>query len=248
MQVTDPHLLGDADGTLREVVTLTSLRRVLRAAQTTIEQSDVLLVTGDIVNDDAAGYQWLRTELGALQKPVLCIAGNHDPSQCASALNSSPFQFGGHFDLGSWRIVMLNSACPGYAYGRLSTQELERLEQALNTNPQLHILIVMHHHPVPMGSAWLDAIALQNSAEFFGIVDRHPNVCGILWGHVHQTFDAQRRQIKLMGTPSTCFQFLPHSDNFKIDTLTPAYRSLELFADGHMQSKVHWLNKIVLES
>jgi Icc protein len=41
-----------------------------------------------------------------------------------------------------------------------------------------------------------------------------------------------------MGTPSTCFQFAPHSATFAIDDAGPGYRWLELHADGSLESRV----------
>ena len=64
--------------------------------------------------------------------------------------------------------------------------------------------------------------------EFFRIIDAHPAVRGILWGHVHQQFDGLRGGVRLLATPSTCAQFLPHSHDFAIDDRPPAFRSLEL--------------------
>ena len=101
LQVTDTHLMGDAAAALRGVATLDSLRRVLRAVQRDLEAADAVLLTGDVVHDDAGGYAWIRTEFGALDKPVLCIPGNHDdPDLMRAALSDAPFRHCGHHDFG----------------------------------------------------------------------------------------------------------------------------------------------------
>ena len=44
--------------------------------------------------------------------------------------------------------------------------------------------------------------------------------------------------VRLMSSPSTCIQFLPHSKGFAIDTATPGYRWLELYPDGRIETGV----------
>ena len=54
LQVTDTHLVGDAAGRQRGVVTLDALQAVLRLASK--DSHDVVLLTGDVVHDDPDGY------------------------------------------------------------------------------------------------------------------------------------------------------------------------------------------------
>ena len=62
----------------------------------------------------------------------------------------------------------------------------------------------------------------------------------MLWGHVHQAFDAVQDGLVLMGSPATCFQFLP-GDDFGVDTGPPGYRRLVLHPDGRIESEVVWV-------
>jgi 3',5'-cyclic-AMP phosphodiesterase len=93
-----------------------------------------------------------------------------------------------------------------------------------------------------MSSRWLDRVGLVNADEFFRVIDAHRDVRAILWGHVHQSFDALRRNVRLLATPSTCAQFLPHSDEFAVDPRPPAYRTLTLRADGTILTEVVWVD------
>ncbi|MFM7799138.1 MAG: metallophosphoesterase [Planctomycetota bacterium] len=121
LQITDTHLTGDPAAAIRGVATLPSLRRVLAAVQDEIAAADAILLTGDVVHDDRDGYAWIRSELGALGRPVLCIPGNHDdPALMREELAGDPFRHCGHHDFGGWRIVMLDSTIPGDAAGELS--------------------------------------------------------------------------------------------------------------------------------
>ena len=73
---------------------------------------------------------------------------------------------------------------------------------------------------------------------FLPITDRYACVRAIVWGHVHQSHDSRRKGVRLLATPSTCAQFLPHSDHFAIDPAPPAYRRLTLRADGTIDTEV----------
>ena len=136
---------------------------------------------------------------------------------------------------------MLNTAVRWEDTGRLEPEELARLEEALASGNEKHALICMHHHPVPMGSQWLDGINLRNADEFFAVTDRYRNVRGIVWGHVHQASDRERNGVALISTPSTGSQFLPFSEGFKMDQRPPGYRWLRLMPDGSIETEVVWL-------
>jgi 3',5'-cyclic-AMP phosphodiesterase len=239
LQFTDPHLFGSADGALRGVVTRRSLESVLRHARAHHGNAEAILLTGDLVNDEPEGYAALREVLGDLGKPVWCLPGNHDdPAIMRRALAAPPFSVGGHHDLGAWRVVMLDSCAPGQSYGLLGRTELARLDAALASAGERQVLIGLHHHPLPMGSRWIDSVALKNPEDFFTITDRYACVRAIVWGHVHQSHDSRRKGVRLLATPSTCAQFLPHSEHFAIDPSPPAYRRLTLRADGTLDTEV----------
>jgi Icc protein len=243
VQLTDPHLFGDAARTLRGVNTLAALRATLAAAREDIAGSDAILATGDLVQDDPTGYGRFRSEFAALGRPVLCIPGNHDDlSAMHAALAQPPFQLGGTYDAGAWRTVLLDSTIPGETGGALSAENLQYLDMALAAAPERHALIVLHHHPIPMRSRWLDTVGLANADALFGVLARHRQVRAVVFGHVHQAVDVMHEGLRLLGTPSTCSQFKPHTDDFVIDDLPPAWRTLTLHADGHIESQLRWLN------
>jgi Icc protein len=120
---TDPHLYGGELESLRGVATLPALTAAIAHAQAREWPPDALLVTGDLVQDDPAGYPHFRRVFGALDLPVLCLPGNHDePRAMKRELAGAPFVLGGHVDIGRWRIVLLDSCIPGSASGALSAQ------------------------------------------------------------------------------------------------------------------------------
>src|SRR3981081_1563850 len=129
---TDPHLYGDERESLRGVVTLPALAAALAHARSRDWPPDAVLVTGDLVQDDPAGYPHFRRLFGALGLPVLCLPGNHDEPQARWLERcGDPLGLGGFVDLGGWRIVLLDSCLPGSASGALSAPALAGLEEAL---------------------------------------------------------------------------------------------------------------------
>jgi Icc protein len=247
IQFTDPHLYGSESETLRGIATLPALKAALADAQcASIWPPDVVLLTGDLVQDDPTGYAHIRRVFGSLGMPVLCIPGNHDdPAAMRRELRAAPFSVGGFYDAGGWRIVMLDSQLVGSASGRLSETTLAQLEDALRTAEGRHCLVTLHHHPVPMSSRWLDRVGLENSTDFWKVIDGHNCVRSVVWGHVHQAYDGLRKSVRLLGTPSTCAQFVPHADEFAVDRRPPAYRTLELRPDGSLLTEVVWVDTSV---
>jgi Icc protein len=242
VQFTDQHLFGDPARALRGVVTLPSLRATLQAARDDIDHCDAIVVTGDLVQDDPGGYQHFRTEFSRLGKPVLCVPGNHDdlPAMRA-ALSLPPFQLGGTYDAGNWRTILLDSTIAGETGGALNGETLVFLEAALAAAAGRHVLVCLHHHPLPMRSRWLDTVGLANADELFALLKRFDSVRGVLFGHVHQALDTQWQGLRMIATPSTCSQFKPLSDEFAVDNQPPAWRTLALHADGRLETTLRWL-------
>jgi Icc protein len=242
VQLTDLHLYGAADGRLRGIATLPALEATLAAATARHAPWDALLLTGDLVQDDPGGYAHVRELFGASTVPVYCIPGNHDElPEMRAVLGARPFQICGTALHGEWLLVMLDSYLHGKASGRIAAAELARLDAALGAHPERHALVCLHHHPVALGSRWLDAVGLENPAALFAVLERHPNVRVLLCGHAHQLYDGVRQGVRILCTPSTCAQFKPGSDGFALDGHPPAYRWFELHADGRVDSGVEWV-------
>jgi 3',5'-cyclic-AMP phosphodiesterase len=241
LQLTDPHLFGGEHETLRGVPTLATFERTLAQALERDGRPDAVLLTGDLVQDDPAGYRHVRRLCAPLGVPVLCLPGNHDvPEALRRELGEPPFRVGGQHDIGDWRLVLLDSCVPGEVGGHLAAGELERLDVALAGAAGRHALVCLHHQPVSVGSRWIDEVGLDNAPEFFGVIERHANVRAIAWGHVHQAFDGVRDGVRLLATPSTCLQFLPRAEAFRLDERPPGWRCLALHANGALETGVRW--------
>jgi len=239
VQLSDSHLFAEAHGKLLGMTTRDSLEAVVDLVLAEQPHIDLILATGDLSQDGSVeSYQAFRESSERLNAPKRWLPGNHDElHKMAIAAQQSDF-LEPVVDVGNWRITMLDSAVPGSVPGYLEDKQLQLLAQALSEAPQRHHLICLHHHPVPIGAAWMEPIGLRNPEALFSVLERFPHARALLWGHVHQEFDQDRDGLKLMASPSTCIQFTPNSEDFALDSLAPGYRWLRLHDDGRLETGV----------
>ncbi|MCY1394617.1 3',5'-cyclic adenosine monophosphate phosphodiesterase CpdA [compost metagenome] len=239
VQLSDSHLFADTRGTLLGMNTGDSLQRVVEQVLQEQPKVDLLLATGDLSQDGTAdSYRRFRQTTAKIASPARWLCGNHDerPQMAEVAAGSDLLQ--PVVDIGNWRVTLLDSAVPGSVPGYLADDQLQLLAQSLSEAPERHHLICFHHQPVPIDCAWMDPIGLRNPHALFDVLERFPQVRALLWGHIHQAFDQQRNGVRLLASPSTCIQFEPHSDDFKLDDKAPGYRWLRLHADGSLDTGV----------
>lgn len=204
---------------------------------------DLLLLTGDLVNDgDKDGYDWLFDVLQKTGTPFLCLAGNHDVTHELGAdlpfeqrtflpTPADPRLIDTHrlsLDVQGtrWQLLAVNSAVNGQIYGRLDDDKLTFLKNHLTKS--LPTLIALHHHPHPVGSAWIDEYRLKNADEFWRTLATFDNAKAILCGHVHQTHSLMVQGVALSTCPATSRQFAPHRDEFAIDDIAAGFRLIQI--------------------
>lgn len=239
LQITDPHLMEDPEGLLVGVNTCRTLDAVLAHVHAHYGQPDLVLATGDIAQDGSdAAYQHFRERTSFFEGPVFWFAGNHDAlpamKRAIGGTRSAQRRYRGR----GWQLIFLDSSVPEQVHGRLGEGELAYLEACLSEHPEDHALICLHHHPVEVGAEWMNTIGLQDHEALFEVLARHPQVRGLIWGHIHQQLDQEASGRRLLASPSTCVQFLPDSESFAVDTAPPGYRWLKLYPDGRIHTGV----------
>jgi 3',5'-cyclic-AMP phosphodiesterase len=244
-QLTDCHILADAQDCLKGMNTRASFEAVCDALMSKHADLDLLLATGDLSQDASSpSYRYLAQRFDELRRPVFWLPGNHDDVESMRAQLRGEWIFA-HKQLlvGNWLIVLLDSTVAGETGGQLSTAQLEFLDASLRANANLHALVCLHHQALPAGSEWIDRLGLAQSERLGDTLRSHPNVRAVLWGHVHQQAHQRIDGIEWMSTPSTCVQFKPGSKTFALDDLAPGYRRIELHADGSIVTEVHRLGQ-----
>lgn len=244
VQITDPHLgdqpgdalLGmDTDASLNQVIALIEQQR----------SPDLLLATGDISNGGTSpSYRRFHQMTQRLAEHNVWLPGNHDHFSTMQATMKGSEVLARTVQIGNWQVVMLNSAVVGKVGGSLAAGELDFLRNVLQQAKGEHVLVCLHHHPIASGCAWLDDQQLENADQFFKLLDSFSHIRGVLWGHIHQEIDQWRNGVRLLASPSTCVQFAPNNDNFKLDRLNPGYRWLELHKDGLIETGIERLTAV----
>jgi len=241
VQISDCHLHADPGARARAGFPLRQLEAVV--AEVNRERPDMVLVTGDISNDEtAASYQLAASILGRLAAPWFWLAGNHDDP----ALMAETRELLDELDIGDWRILMLDTRVSGQAHGELGAERLAELAARLEEDER-PTLLAMHHPPLPVGSAWIDALGLKDREAFWQTLAAFGQVRAILCGHIHQAFASHQRleqgEVAVFGCPSTTDQFLAGAETFAIDEASrPGYRVLDL-GDADMTT---WVERVDL--
>lgn len=199
---------------------------------------DALLITGDIAHDPLPEVyercrRWLDGRYGG---PRLVTPGNHDVGAAMGALATPPV-----LELGAWTLVALDSHVDDEPAAAVDEQDLAALRDGCAKARGDHILVATHHPPISIGSPWLDRDRIQNGTELLEWLSEHTTVRAMVFGHAHQEVASAHRQVQLLGTPSTCIQFEPHSATFSVDEQKPGYRWLQLAAGGTLRSRVRRL-------
>jgi Icc protein len=240
LQITDLHILPDLNETYLGINTEHYFHAVLDLAVSEHHHFDLILVTGDLVQEpSAASYQRILQKLETTNTPCICLPGNHDDyNLMQQVFNTNLVNCRKQVLFENWQLICLNSQIPESQGGRISEQELVFLEDCLASYPSLHTLIAVHHHCIETESPWMDTMIIENSEAFLAKTKRYPQVKAITTGHIHQVMDMTTGSIRVLGTPSTCFQFTPKSNAFSLDTSAPGYRSIKLYADGKIESEI----------
>jgi Icc protein len=146
----------------------------------------------------------------------------------AAALPMAPIR------IGDWQIIALDSHGDDKPSAAVDPDRIEALWAALDAP---HVLVFTHHHMVAIDCPWLDCDRISHPLLHERLRQPSP-IRAIAFGHVHQVVDDQLGPVRLLGSPSTCFQFAPGSQRFTLDDTAPGYRRIRLHADGSIVTLV----------
>jgi 3',5'-cyclic-AMP phosphodiesterase len=240
LQLSDLHILRTPEDKLLGVNTEHYFHACLEQALAEKQHFDLILLTGDLAQDPCPeSYRRILTSLEVYEIPCICLPGNHDDDELMrQVLNTDRVNCCKQVKLDNWQLISLNSRIPGKPGGRLSKEELAFLETCLTENPDRHALIAVHHHFLATKSPWMDTMMIENSRDFLALLNKYPQVKVITNGHIHQVMDVKTAAFRVLGAPSTCFQFTPETPEFSISDTAPGYRLIELYTDGRVESEV----------
>jgi 3',5'-cyclic-AMP phosphodiesterase len=237
VQISDTHLFSDPSMKLWDVAPDPMLDRALEELAK-LGKPAFILMTGDCSSDGSAdSYRRLESKLARFNVPVYYLPGNHDdPAMMAKLLLGKELapreKLTQTFEALGWRFVLLDSSVPGEDGGELGDAQRAWLRSTLAAHPSTPTIVVVHHNPMPVGSAWLDTMTIADANALGAILETASQVRAVLFGHIHQVFEARRNGAQYLSAPSTFFQFKPNADRFGRDDRPPGIRVLRLNGDG----------------
>jgi Icc protein len=223
IQISDSHLFEDPAARLWDVAPDPYLDAVVDALAEKAPDPEFVIVTGDCSADGSPeSYRRLREKVARLSAPAYYLPGNHDDAPymaryLADRTLARFEKFTQVFDACGWRFVLLDSSVAGEDGGSIGNEQREWLRARLARDPKMPTVVAVHHNPLPVGSRWLDKMTISDAPALLAVLDTAPQVRLVLFGHVHQEFEAKRNATIYASVPSTFFQFKPRSADFGRD-------------------------------
>lgn len=242
LQISDMHLYEQEDAKLLGVDTAKSFQAVIDAIKKQNKSFDMILATGDLSQDYSEGsYVRFAKMIKNFSQPVYWLPGNHDDGpKMARVMPSLGISNAKNIIIGNWQFILLNTQVYSSPMGWAEPSQLAFIKECINSHPELHVAVCLHHNAFSIESTWLDQHELKNKKDLVDLIHNNTQVKLILCGHVHQERDFfDDSGVRFISSPATSIQFTPYSFNFSLDALGPGWRYLTFYPDGHIETEVH---------
>lgn len=211
LQISDTHL-GEPGTRCFGLDPAAQLAQCVAHANAFHGDADLAVVSGDLVNAATeAEYLELRRVLSGLAVPYRLIPGNHDRrDRIRGAFPGLPFEPDGFLhqcvEASGATLLLLDTREPRQEWGRLCAERLAWLARRLEV-ARGPVLVFMHHPPLPVGHAAMDAMALREPEAFLELLRRHRDkVRHVCFGHVHRPYFTALDGIGFSAVPGTSHQ------------------------------------------
>lgn len=213
-QITDLHVVEPGALAMGKVDTNACLARCVARLNDFTPRPDLVLATGDLINNGTAQqYAALRALLAPLELPVFLLPGNHDDrAALRAAFPDHRYLPRGdgflQYVLEDWpvRIIALDTLVPGETGGALCQRRLAWLADRLGEAPDRPTLIALHHPPFDTGIGFMDRIGLDGREGLAHLLEFYPRVERVVCGHVHRPVQSRFGGTIASIAPSTAHQ------------------------------------------
>jgi 3',5'-cyclic AMP phosphodiesterase CpdA len=191
-QISDTHILARASDHPAAQPRADSLRRCIEDINH--QKTDAVIFTGDTVqHGQPEEYAHLRELLAPLDAPLYLVPGNRDNNDALrNAFGDQPYlpRNGGFLQYTvedhARRLVAIDSTSPGERKGVFCPARQAWLEAVLSDQPNRPTLLFIHHPPFDIDDHYIGGYRRPDEAAALAhVVSRHPQVDGLLCGHVH---------------------------------------------------------------
>ena len=241
---SDAHLFADPAHVIYGVEPARALKAAIASINAIRPRPDLCIYTGDSVSEQTeAAYLLFKAQMETVGPPVHFAVGNHDDrgSLRRHLLNQEqpdgdPYCYCLHRS--GWRLVVLDTSCPGEVWGSMEEEQLQWLDRLLRERQPT--LVFMHHHPLATGVSWMDALMLKNADRLLEILKGSQCVEAVFFGHIHFECHLHYAGIHFMSVPAISFQFGEGPWSEKSVSLPGGYRVISLGEQG-LRTVVHRL-------
>lgn len=154
------------------------------------DDADLVIIAGDLADlAEPAAYDRLQDTIADFAVAPELVLGNHDDRAVFLDRFGSAFADENGFvqkviDIKGHRIILLDSTIPGSHAGQLCQKRLDWLRARLAEAADRPVIVVLHHHVVPLYTA-VDDIILADPEALVDVLRGHSNVRQVISGHVH---------------------------------------------------------------
>lgn len=192
-QLSDLHICDD--GALYKGVVSTNdmAAAAVSHVNSLSPQPDLVLLTGDVVEDGLASqYKVARRILAGLNAPLILIPGNHDDRDRLRTgfpehrymPPAGPINY--VYDELSIRVIALDVTVPDAHHGQLEESSLSWLNDTLAQAPYKPTILLMHQPPFSCSVPYLDKYMCMQPERLARVITSYSNIERILCGHVHR--------------------------------------------------------------
>lgn len=238
IQITDSHLFM-SDKEMLGVNTNKNFSKVIdRVLSDDIKDADAIFLTGDLSQDETPeSYKILAEKMTHFDKPIFWIPGNHDSTNNMDIEFSriANFHRVNKLSTNYWEFLFVDTKKIGTDKGYITDSELKSLTEKINTiNNDKKIALVMHHHPIPVGTPIVDEYIIINSNEFWNAL-KNFKIDLIICGHVHGDYQIKHGNTDIHTGPATCLQWQKGATEIRMDNKI-GYKNY-YFRDGSYEYK-----------
>lgn len=224
-QISDLHVQPAGEKAYGIVDTNGYLKAAVEQLNRLKPQPDIVIATGDLVDDrTVAEYRMLKELLAPLKAPLFLAMGNHDDRtafrEVFPSLPYMPAEGFVQYVLEDYplRIIVLDTLVEGEGYGDIDAERLGWLAARLAENPTKPTVIFMHHPPFVTGLYGMDRLSCQGSEALADLISQYPNVLRVACGHVHRSI-----QTIWAGTVSSVAPSVAHQVALELRDQSPAF-------------------------
>lgn len=213
-QITDCHVVEPGELVADRVDSGQTLARTIRQINELPTPPDLVVASGDLVNDGRpAQYDRFQELVAELSAPLVPMPGNHDDRTELRARFADVLPPGDAgttidhvLDVGPLRLVFVDTLVPGRIGGAIREAQVAWLDGVLDEAPDRPTIVFQHHPPFATGIGFMDREAFAGAAGYETMLAGHAQVELVSCGHLHRSIVRRFANTVACTWPSTCAQ------------------------------------------